>query len=266
MPYFNLNPKQIVPWDLIAYMLFPNDRVMALLAAAYELIHHRTWEIIELERQAESSQKNADRIDEIWSNLHAELNIYGGVACLVALIDRVDFSKKYNQSLVEAMNAGRILRIALQIDMLGEKVSRKNAFIIAEEEIARIEKREGPIYSLGEKVNIKKSQKRLYDCWRNYSCVAHWWAAVEVLVPHYEDKSLNPHDMMNIPLLRALSDAFLERGSSIMIRDQNGHQQPFLLSEEAWQLKPVKLRKKPTKIKVDLPPLKDWAIDFIKKC
>lgn len=221
---------------------------------------------MELEQQDKPTQNSLDRVDKIWGELRTELNIYGGVGALVGLIDRLNFFKKYNQSLVEALNAGRILRVALQIDIFGEKVSRKDTFMIVEGEIARIENKEGPIYCDGEKVNIKRSQKRLYDCWRHYSCVAHWWAALEVLLPHYEDKSLNPNDMKNIPLLRGLSDAFLKRGSSIMIRDQHGYQQPFLLPEEAWQLAPVKYKAKPTEVTVNLSPLKDWAIEIIKKC
>ncbi len=259
MPYFDLDPKTVMPWDIMGCILFPDDPERALFAAVNDLIQYRAgnirvWKILHNSpRELESS------IDDTWDTLRKELDRHGGLDILGRLLDRADFHKEQRRAIVEGMIAGMILRTAIQIRAHKENVSRKNTFELVEEEINRAEAANGAIHYHGERIAIKRSEKRLNDCWRNRSCVAHWWAALDAMISIDDEVKSNPYVMDNIPTLAAISNGFLSAGSQIMIRGQNGKEQPFIDPEQAWELGRIREDCPQVNVTVSLDPLADWA-------
>ena len=263
MPYFNLDPKTAMPWDIIGCILFPNNDEMALLSAVYDLVKIRSGNIKLLEKIDWPPREKQRSIDETWGLLRRELEKHGGLGSLVKLLNKVDFHKEYRRAMIEGMIAGKILRTAIQVDHEKVKVTRKKTFMLVEEEINRAETMNGIIFYHGERIKIKRSEKRLNDCWRSRSCVAHWWAALDVMLSLEDSLESNPYLMDNIPTLAAISNGFLAAGSRIMIRDQSGNKQPFIISEEAWQLGDIGRDHPQVNVLLYLPPLEDWAKKLI---
>lgn len=69
--------------------------------------------------------------------------------------------------------------------------------------------------------------------------------------------------MDNIPVLAAMSKGYLSAGSAIMIRDQNGRQQPFINPEQAWQLGNIRGDYPSVRVSFIIPPLADWAKEML---
>ena len=264
MPYFDLDPKTVMPWDIMGCILFPDDPELALFAAVNDLIQYRAGNIRGWKILYSSPRKLERSINNTWDKLREEIDRHGGLDVLGRLLDRADFHKEQRRAIVEGMIAGKILRTAIQIRDHTENVTRKSVFELVEEEINRSEAANGAIHYHGERIAIKRSEKRLNDCWRNRSCVAHWWAALDAMFSIDDEIKSNPYFMDNIPTLAAISNGFLAAGSKVMIRSQKGKEQPFMNPEEAWRLGEVQGDYPQTNVSFDIAPLADWAKEILE--
>ena len=259
MPYFDLDPKTVMPWDIMGCILFPDDPELAQLAAVNDLIQFQAGCIRVWKKIGSTHKELKKSTDEAWETIQRELEKYGGLDVLARRLSRDDFHKEQRRAVIEGMVAGSILQMAIQINNHTGYVTRKKTFELVEEEISKLEAKNGAIHYRGKRFVIKRSEKRLNDCWRNRSCVAHWWAGYVALSSLDNSLDSNPYFKGNIPTLAAAADAFLTAGSKIMIRDQNGKEQPFIDPEAAWGLGEIWEDCHQVNVTVQLDPLPDWA-------
>lgn len=263
MPYFDLDIKVAKPGDIFGHFLFPKDKHKATLFAVRDLV--KFYGAFDKFRDHSKKPSKAQKqiINNDWASFRSELERYGGLVMLETLLADRYYHQEEQQAFVEGILVGLALIKAVQLDHSIFKVSRTAAFKLVENYINKMEQMDGFKDHLGQKIYFKKVRTRLYDCWNNRSCVAHWWAAIVTwqLQHDVDDLESNLMILANYPKLAAISNAFLDAGSSIMIRKEKKKMQPFLIPDEAFQL-PEGLGKAAETFY--LPLLSDWEVNLLK--
>lgn len=160
MPFFNLDPETVMPWDIVGCIMFPDDEEMALLGAVNGFIQFRAGIIRGLKKMCNNSNRELENaIDDVWKGFGKELNRHGGLDVLGRLLGRSEFHKEQRRAIIEGMIAGMILRTAIQIGAYTNNVTQKITFALVEEEINRLEAATGSINYHGERIAIKRSEK-----------------------------------------------------------------------------------------------------------